>query len=100
MLSSIPGHVGFKYGRYASMDGRAIGKFTDSNHLSTLRSERPADYDKKIIDIYTESHLYSNDFLNMINKATPYYIDGNTDSWQWEHSAPFLFPQVLEIPGS
>lgn len=100
MLQNIPGHIGFKYGRYASMDGRAIGKFTDSNHLSTLRSERPADYDRKIIDIYTQTQLYSNDFLNMINRATPFYIEGNTDSWQWEISAPFLFPQVLEAPGS
>ncbi|NLR60692.1 hypothetical protein HGH93_21460 [Chitinophaga polysaccharea] len=97
MLQTIPGFTGYKYGRYASMDGRAIGKFTDSNHLSTLRSERPADYDKKIIDIYTQSQLYSNDFLNMINKATPYYIEGNTDSWQWEIAAPFLFPVIVEV---
>lgn len=100
MLSTIPGFVGYKYGRYASMDGRAIGKFTDSNHLSTLRAERPADYDKKIIDIYSQTQLYSNDFLNMINKATPYYITGNTDSWQWEIAAPFLFPVVVEVPAT
>lgn len=100
MLSAIPGLPGFKYGRFASMDGRAIGKFTDSNHLSTLRSDRPADYDRKIIDIYTQTQLYSNDFLNMINKATPFYISGNTDSWQWEVPAPFLFPVVVEVPAT
>lgn len=95
-----PPFTGFRYGRFSSMDNRAIGKFTDSNHLSSLRSERPADYDKKIIEIYTQSNLYSNDFLNMINRARPYYIEGNTDSWQWEIGSPFLFPQIVEIPGT
>lgn len=99
-LQQVPGFVGYKYGRFASMDGRAVGKFTDSNHLSTLRSERPADYDKKIIDIYTQTSLYSNDFLNMINKSTPFYIEGNTDSWQWEINAPYLFPVLLEVPAT
>lgn len=99
-LKQLPGFVGYNYGRYSSMDNHAIGKFTDSNHLSTLRSEKPADYDKKIIEIYTQTQLYSNDFLNMINRATPFYIKGNTDSWKWEISAPFIFPVIVDVPAS
>ncbi len=67
-----------------AMDKRAVGKLTDANHLESFHSTEPADYDKKIISLYTQSSLYSNDFLDMINKSTPYYIDNNSDAWKWQ----------------
>jgi hypothetical protein len=82
-IQSLPGATGFTYARVASMDKRAVGKLTDANHLESFHSTEPADYDKKIISLYTQSSLYSNDFLDMINKSTPYYIDNNSDSWKW-----------------
>ncbi len=78
-IQSLPGATGFTYARVASMDKRAVGKLTDANHLESFHSTEPADYDKKIISLYTQSSLYSNDFLDMINKSTPYYIDNNSD---------------------
>lgn len=97
-LQTIPGFTGFSYARVASMDKRAIGKLTDTNHLESFHTTDPADYDKKIISIYTQSSLYANDFLDMINKSTPFYIDTNSDAWKWEVEVPYKFPKTIEIP--
>lgn len=99
-LQTIPGFTGFAYARVASMDKRAIGKLTDTNHLESFHTTDPADYDKKIISIYTQSSLYANDFLDMINKSTPFYIDTNSDAWQWEVEVPYKFPKIIEVPTS
>ena len=99
-IQTIPGLTGFVYSRIASMDERAVGKLTDSNHLESFHSTEPADYDKKIISLYTQSSLYSNDFLDMINKSTPYYIDNNSDAWKWEVQVPYKFPKIIDIPAS
>jgi hypothetical protein len=82
------------------MDKRALGKLTDSNHLEAFRNETPADYDKKIISLYTQTSLYSNDFLDMINKSKPFLIEGNTDAWKWDIQVPYKFPKIVDIPTS
>lgn len=97
-LQTIPGFTGFQYARVASMDNRAIGKLTDSNHLESFHDLFPSDYDKKVISLYTQSSLYSNDFLDMINKSTPYYLDGNSDVWRWFIEKPYQFPKIVDIP--
>jgi len=99
-FQTIPGLTGFTYARVASMDKRAVGKLTDANHLESFHSTEPADYDKKIISLYTQSSLYSNDFLDMINKSTPYYIDNNSDAWKWKIQVPYKFPKIIAIPHS
>lgn len=99
-IQTIPGLTGFTYARVASMDKRAVGKLTDSNHLESFHSTEPADYDKKIISLYTQSSLYSNDFLDMINKSTPFYIDTNSDAWKWDIQVPYKFPKIIDIPTS
>lgn len=98
MAQTLPGMTGFAYGRFSSMDKRAIGKFTDANHLESLHASNPADYDKKVISIYTQSSLYANDFLAMINEATPFYITGNSDSWKWDVEIPFRWPKIIDVP--
>jgi hypothetical protein len=97
-LQSLPGSAGYIYARKSSMDRRAIGKLTDSNHLQSFHATDPADYDKKIITLYQQSSLYSNDFLNMINMSTPYYIDGVSDSWKWNIEVPYKFPKIIDVP--
>lgn len=82
------------------MDGRAVGKFTDKNHLSAFHDHAPAKYDKEVISLYTQSSLYSNDFLNMINQSTPYYIDGGSETWMWNVDSPFRFPKIVAVPDS
>ena len=97
-IQTIPGLTGFTYARVASMDKRAVGKLTDTNHLESFHSTEPADYDKKIISLYTQSSLYSNDFLDMINKSVPFYIDNNSDAWKWKVQVPYKFPKIIEVP--
>lgn len=97
-LQTLPGATGFMYARVASMDKRAVGKLTDANHLESFHSTDPADYDKKIISLYTQSSLYSNDFLDMINKSTPFYIKNNSDAWKWDIQVPYKFPKIIDIP--
>lgn len=97
-LQTIPGFTGLQYARISSMDGRAVGKLTDSNHIESFHTNAPSDYDKKIISLYTQSNLYSNDFLNMINKSNPYYLDGLSDTWKWEIEKPYRFPQIIDVP--
>jgi hypothetical protein len=99
-IQTLPGVTGFMYGRFSSMDKRAVGKLTDTNHLESFHSTEPADYDKKIISLYTQSSLYSNDFLDMINKSTPYTIDNNSDAWKWDIEVPYKFPKIISIPSS
>ena len=100
MVSTIPGLTGFTYARVSSGNKTAIGKLTDSNHLESFHSAEPADYDKKIISLYTQSQLYSNDFLDMINKSTPYLIDNGSTSWKWDINVPYKFPKIVEIPAT
>jgi hypothetical protein len=97
-LTTIPGLTGYTFARVASMDKRAVGKLTDTNHLESLHTTDPADYDKKIISIYTQSSLYSNDFLDMLDKSTPFYIDTNSDAWKWDVEVPYKFPKIVEVP--
>jgi len=97
-IQTIPGLTGFTYARVSSMDKRAVGKLTDTNHLESFHDTEPADYDKKIISLYTQSSLYSNDFLDMINKSTPFYIDNNSDAWKWNIQVPYKFPKIIEVP--
>lgn len=97
-LQNIPGFVGYAAARVSSMDKRAIGKFTDSNHMESFHNTEPDQYDKKIISLYTQSSLYSNDFLEMINQSTPYYIQNNTDSWTWKIQVPYKFPKIIQVP--
>ena len=97
-LQTIPGMTGYTYARVSSLNKRAVGKLTDSNHLESLHNMEPAEYDKKVISLYTQSSLYSNDFLNMVNKSTPYYIDNNSDSWKWKVSVPYKFPKIIDVP--
>jgi hypothetical protein len=96
----LPGFTGLYAGRIASMDKRSIGKFTDTNHLESFHRDAPSNYDKKIISLYTQTSLYKNDFLQMLDKSTPYYLDGMTDTWRWEIEKPFMFPVIVDIPQS
>lgn len=97
-LQTLPGATGYFYARKSSMDKRAIGKLTDTNHLQSFHVEHPADYDKKIITLYQQSSLYANDFLTLLNQSTPFYIDGMTDSWKWNIEVPYKFPKIIEVP--
>lgn len=97
-FQQVPGFTGYIATRTSSMDKRAIGKLTDSNHLESLHMMEPTEYDKKIITLYTQTSLYANDFLQMINKSTPFTLNTNSDFWQWNINVPYKFPKIIAIP--
>jgi hypothetical protein len=97
-FSKDPGFVGYEATRVSSFDNRAIGKLTDTNHLQSLHMMEPSDYDKKIITLYTQTAMYNNDFLQMINQSTPYFPD--TDYWQWKIGVPYQYPALVALPDS
>lgn len=97
-IQTLPGTTGFLAQRVNSNMARSLGKFTDSNHLESFHNTEPSDYDKKIISLYTQSSLYANDFMNMINKSTPYYIENGGSSWKWQVEVPFQYAKIVEIP--
>lgn len=97
----VPGFYGYIAKRYSSMDKRTIGKFTDSNHLESLtHSLEPSEYDKKIISLYTQTSLYANDFMQMLDKSKPFYLIANNDYWQWRIGVPFKFNTIVDVPAS
>lgn len=95
---TIPGRNGIVARRVSSMDKRVIGKLTDANHLESLHQVEPAQYDKEVISIYTESSLFANDLTDMINKSRPFYIRTNSDYWKWDISVPYAYPKIIDIP--
>ncbi len=97
-LANIPGFIGYEATRVSSLDSRAIGKFTDTNSLYSMRLMAPSEYDKKIISLYTQTSLYSNDFLDMINKSSVYYPDNEV--WHWDINVPYRYPVIIEIPAT
>lgn len=100
-IQQIPGYSsGFLTSRYSSMNKRALGKLTDSNHLSMIHLTNPADYDKKIISLFTQSSLFASDFLQMVNKAKPFFIKANTDAFRWKVRVPYQYPVITQVPDS
>ncbi len=96
-LQTIPGQTGYVYARMNFMDKRVVGKLTDSNKLASLAAEKPQAYDKEIISLYSQTSLYSNDFLNMINKSEPFLL-GNANAWSWDLEVPYKYPKIIEVP--
>jgi hypothetical protein len=94
----LPGVTGFVVDRISSNDKRAIGKFTDANHLHSFHQQYPQDYDKKIISLYSQTSLYANDFLNMLSGSTPFLLENGNMEWQWDMEIPYQFPELVEVP--
>lgn len=97
-LQNINGFTGFLATRVSSFDKQAIGKLTASNHLSQLHMSDPQEYDKKIITLYTETGLASNDFQQMLDKSTPFYLKSNSEMFTWNVAVPYQFPKVVKVP--
>lgn len=93
-----PGFTGLYVGYTSQTDKSNIGKFTDSNHLERIHRDFPEQYDKKIITLYTQTSLYSNDFIQMLDKSTPYLLNGMTDTWTWQVNKPYQFTKIIDIP--
>jgi hypothetical protein len=99
-MAQLPGVTGLVVDRISSNDKRAVGKFTDANHLASFHQAYPQDYDKKIISLYSQTSLHSNDFLNMLTGSTPFLLEEGKMDWQWDMEIPYQFPKLLEVPAA
>lgn len=97
-LHQQPGFIGYEAYKMSSMDGQAIGKFTDTNSLYRLRSDEPSKYSKKVLSLYTQSRLYSNDFLQMVLSSSTEWLD--TETFSWEVMVPYNLPFIVDIPAT
>lgn len=80
----------------SSMNRDAIGKLTSTNHLRQFFNEDPAEYDRRIITLFAQTKLYSNDFLNLLNASDPYFINGNTEQFTYEIDVKVELPKIIE----
>jgi hypothetical protein len=83
-------------GETSSFYRNAIGKFTDSNHLYSLYNESPQTYDRDIIDLFNQTKLYSNDFLNLLTSSDPFFLTSHSDSFTYKIRKGVEYPKVIE----
>ena len=97
MANTLPGYPKrFVVGETSSMYRDAIGKFTDSNHLYSLYMDSPEKYDRDIIELFNQTKLYSNDFLNLISAAEPFYLTTHSDSFTYRIRKGVEYPKIIE----
>jgi len=98
MANYLPGtgKSRFVVQEHSSMHRDALGKLTSSNHLSQLYKDRPAEYDRKIITLFAQTALYSNDFLNLLNASDTFFIGGNTETVEYAIDVKTELPKIVE----
>jgi hypothetical protein len=101
-INRINGLPGIVQGRFSSQGVRTDngGKFTDYSMLTTLQRRNPSAYDKDLINLYSQTGLYRNDFLDLINQSTPYEVDGGADSFYYNVALPYENNVITDIPAS
>lgn len=99
-LKNLPGQsVGYFAKRVSTNDGRALGTLTDSNHLrNILRSDKPARYDKEVINLYTQTGQKASDFTQMLYASDTFWSDDWTFSWK--HGVAYQKPRILSNPAT
>lgn len=98
-LPTVPGQIGYVAFQYSTNNKKALAKFTDKNHLKNLLNmDKPEPYDREIIDIYTQTTLESEDFLQLINQSDPYTPTG--DEWTWKIRKGYKYPKLLSLPAT
>lgn len=97
-LHTVPGFIGYEAKRVSSMDRQAIGKFTDTNSLYRLRTDAPEKYPKKVLSLYTQSRMWSNDFLQMIMSSETVWL--NAETFSYDVMVPYMLPVIVDVPAS
>jgi len=72
-----------------------LGKFTDKTMLDTILKDKPQAYDK-VIKLFTQTKLYSNDFIDLITaNSTPFYIDEPDGQFEYKLNKYTELPKVV-----
>lgn len=89
---SIKATTGLASSHYSK---NALGKFTDKNMLDSFLTDRPQAYDK-IIKLFTQSRLYSNDFTDLLTSGNnPFYIDEPNGQFTYELHKYTDLPKIM-----
>ena len=72
-----------------------VGKFTSEAHLHTFWQQNPMAYDR-MINMYIQQELYSDDLSQIISKSTPFYIEGTSDSFTYDINKRVQFPKIIQ----
>ena len=96
-ISGLNGNIKANVGLYSSYYSKnALGKFTDKNMLDTILKDRPQQYDR-IIKLFTQSKLYSNDFTELImSNGTPFFIDEPDGQFEYKLHKYSELPKIIE----
>ena len=75
----------------------AVGKFTDLNYVHNILSQVPQMYDKAMIELFNQTRLYSNDFLDLVMKeGQPFMVEDPTGVFQYKIKKFTELPKVVE----
>ncbi len=74
-----------------------LGKLTDMNTVENILRHRPAQYDKAMLRLFTDSKLYSNDFLDLVMSGSkPFMVDDPEGTFTYKIKKRAELPKIVE----
>ncbi len=95
-LQGLNGKVIKTHSGSSKMYKEAMGKFTDKNYLENFIGAEPAKYDKRMLNLFTQTELYSDDFLQMISSSDTYWVDNPDGRFTYDIDLPMEYPTIVE----
>lgn len=73
-----------------------LGKLTDMNMVENILRMRPAQYDKAMLRLFTDTKLFSNDFLDLITSgAKPFMVDDPEGTFTYKIKKRAELPKIM-----
>lgn len=73
-----------------------LGKFTDKNLIETMLRTAPDQYDKAMIRLFTDTRLYSNDFVDLVmNSSNPYTTNDPNGVFTYKIKKRAELPKIM-----
>lgn len=74
-----------------------LGKLTSMNEVENILRLRPAMYDKAMIRLFTDTKLYSNDFVDLVMSGTkPLMVDDPEGTFTYKIKKRATLPKIVE----
>ena len=74
-----------------------LGKLTDMNSVENFLRLKPEEYDRKMFRLFTDTKLYSNDFLDVVmNGSTPFMINDPSGTFTYDIKKRSQLPKIVE----
>lgn len=73
-----------------------LGKFTDKNFIETMLRTSPDQYDKAMIRLFTDTRLYSNDFVDLVmNSGAPFVSNDPNGVFTYKIKKRAELPKIM-----